>query len=72
MPEFLKLEYIKVSVGGGGGGGGRRSWHLQILVCVLQEIGFAHMRITEGVDSLLQLSGLLARLCLKVQPIPTS
>ena len=32
----------------------------------LQEIGYTHMRIVEGVDSLLQLSGLLARLCKKV------
>ena len=30
-----------------------------------QEIGYTHMRLTEGVDSQLQLSGLLARLCLK-------
>ena len=31
----------------------------------LQEIGYTHMRIAEGVDSLLQMSGLLARLCKK-------
>ena len=37
-------------------------------VCLVQEIGFTHMKICEGVASLLQLSGLLARLCLKVQP----
>lgn len=30
----------------------------------LQEVGFAHMRISDGVVSLLQLSGLLAKLCL--------
>ncbi|XP_064392063.1 replication factor C subunit 2-like [Halichondria panicea] len=37
----------------------------------IKEIGFTHMRIAEGVDSLLQLSGLLARLCLKSVPTPT-
>ncbi|XP_072044724.1 replication factor C subunit 2-like [Amphiura filiformis] len=31
----------------------------------IKEIGFTHMRIAEGVNSLLQLSGLLARLCQK-------
>ena len=34
----------------------------------LQEIGYTHMCIAEGVDSLLQLSGLLAKLCLKTHP----
>lgn len=29
----------------------------------LREIGFAHMRIGDGVNSRLQLSGLLAKLC---------
>lgn len=28
-----------------------------------QEVGFAHMRIADGVGTLLQLSGLLAKLC---------
>ncbi|XP_031559481.1 replication factor C subunit 2-like [Actinia tenebrosa] len=32
----------------------------------IKEIGYTHMRIVEGVDSLLQMSGLLARLCKKV------
>ncbi|XP_003384208.1 PREDICTED: replication factor C subunit 2-like isoform X2 [Amphimedon queenslandica] len=31
----------------------------------LKEVGYTHMRIIKGVDSLLQLSGLLARLCMK-------
>ena len=31
----------------------------------IKEIGFTHMRIVEGVNSLLQMSGLLARLCMK-------
>ncbi|EFJ29878.1 hypothetical protein SELMODRAFT_90486 [Selaginella moellendorffii] len=30
----------------------------------IKEVGFAHMRIAEGVGSLLQLTGLLAKLCL--------
>jgi replication factor C subunit 2/4 len=29
----------------------------------MQEIGFTHMRILEGVQTLLQLSGCIARLC---------
>lgn len=36
-----------------------------LLVSNVKEIGMCHMKIVEGVDSLLQLSGLLARLCLK-------
>lgn len=35
---------------------------------LFQEIGFTHLRIAEGVDSLLQLSGLVARLCKKAIP----
>ncbi|EDV22474.1 uncharacterized protein TRIADDRAFT_28707, partial [Trichoplax adhaerens] len=31
----------------------------------IKEIGFTHMRIVEGIDSLLQLSGLLSRMCIK-------
>jgi len=31
----------------------------------IKEIGYTHMRVAEGVDSLLQMSGLLARLCQK-------
>lgn len=34
----------------------------------LREIGFTHMRIADGVNSLLQLLGLLSRLCNKSQP----
>ena len=30
-----------------------------------QEIGYTHMKIAEGVNSLLQMAGLLARLCQK-------
>ena len=29
----------------------------------MQEIGFTHMRILEGVGTLIQLGGLMARLC---------
>ncbi|XP_069134240.1 LOW QUALITY PROTEIN: replication factor C subunit 2-like [Argopecten irradians] len=37
----------------------------------IKEIGYTHMRIAEGVSSLLQLSGMLARLC-KISAIPNS
>ena len=33
----------------------------------LQEIGFTHMRILEGVGTLIQLGGLMARLCKMVR-----
>ena len=29
----------------------------------IKEIGFCHMRVLDGLDSLLQLSGLIAKLC---------
>ena len=29
----------------------------------IKEIGFCHMRILDGLDSLLQLSGLIGKLC---------
>ena len=32
-------------------------------ICCLQEVGFCHIRISDGVNSRLQLSGLLAKLC---------
>lgn len=32
---------------------------------LFQEIGYTHMRIAEGIQTLLQMSGLLARLCRK-------
>ncbi|ELU17070.1 hypothetical protein CAPTEDRAFT_192756 [Capitella teleta] len=38
----------------------------------IKEIGFTHMKIAEGVDSLLQMSGLLARLCHKTVSPGTS
>lgn len=31
----------------------------------MQEIGYTHMKVAEGVNSLLQMAGLLARLCQK-------
>ncbi|XP_057717340.1 replication factor C subunit 2 [Corythoichthys intestinalis] len=34
----------------------------------IKEIGYTHMRIVEGVNSLLQLAGLVARLCNKTTP----
>ena len=55
LPEYMKLEFIKVC-------------NIPTLLCAdtdhtLQEIGFTHMRILEGVGTFLQLSGLMARLC---------
>ena len=41
----------------------RGTWDPRYISPPLQEIGFCHMRITEGVDSRLQLSGLLAKMC---------
>uniref|UniRef100_A0A665UCF5 Replication factor C subunit 2-like n=1 Tax=Echeneis naucrates TaxID=173247 RepID=A0A665UCF5_ECHNA len=34
----------------------------------IKEIGYTHMRVAEGVNSLLQMSGLLGRLCSKTLP----
>ncbi|XP_061758810.1 replication factor C subunit 2 [Nerophis ophidion] len=34
----------------------------------IKEIGYTHMRVTEGVNSLLQMAGLVARLCSKTTP----
>ena len=39
------------------------SGHLNDFTVPLQEIGFCHIRISDGVNSRLQLSGLLAKLC---------
>lgn len=36
-----------------------------LLSLVFQEIGYTHMKVAEGVNSLLQMAGLLARLCQK-------
>ena len=38
------------------------------LVCIAQEIGLTHMKTIQGMGSLLQMSGLLARLCKKNTP----
>ncbi|KAL4670013.1 hypothetical protein H8959_008567 [Pygathrix nigripes] len=45
-------------------------WHLgyspeDIIGNIFREIGYTHMKIAEGVNSLLQMAGLLARLCQK-------
>lgn len=56
MPEYTKLEYIKV-------------WFRYMpsrrspTNCISKEIGFTHMRILEGVGTIIQLAGLMARLC---------
>ena len=56
MPEYTKLEYIKV-------GSDLDCSHSQFLTALWQEIGFTHMRILEGVGTLIPLGGLMARLC---------
>uniref|UniRef100_A0A2D4NKP8 Replication factor C C-terminal domain-containing protein n=1 Tax=Micrurus surinamensis TaxID=129470 RepID=A0A2D4NKP8_MICSU len=38
----------------------------------IKEIGYTHMKIVEGVNSLLQMAGLLARLCQKTAAPTTS
>ncbi|MEQ2191854.1 hypothetical protein XENOCAPTIV_003476 [Xenoophorus captivus] len=38
-----------------------------IFLFLIQEIGFTHMRVAEGVNSLLQMAGLLGRLCKKMK-----
>ena len=55
MPEYTKLEYIKVCLNFNVKA--RRSNYCN------KEIGFTHMRILEGVGTLIQLAGLAARLC---------
>ena len=37
----------------------------RIASAAVQEVGFCHMRVEDGVNSRLQLSGLLAKLCKK-------
>ena len=37
--------------------------HALSFAAILQEVGFCHLRISDGVNSRLQLSGLLAKLC---------
>lgn len=41
------------------------SYYVCLSIFFFQEIGYAHMRIVQGTSSLLQLSGLLAKLCSK-------
>lgn len=38
-----------------------------LIILFIQEIGFTHMRILEGVGTLVQLGGLIARLCKMVR-----
>lgn len=63
MAEFLKLEFLRVRA--------HRAFFRGIDRSALpatQEIGFAHMRIVEGVGTLVQLSGLVARMCKVAMP----
>jgi hypothetical protein len=43
------------------------TFRLNMLKLCLQEIGFTHMRVLEGVGTLIQLAGLMARLCKQVR-----
>lgn len=61
MEEAVKLAFIKVSF-------------LKFIIdssvqvfAKLQEIGLTHQRIIEGLTTLLQMSGLLARLCMAAE-----
>ena len=42
-----------------------RLWRLTVFSLLAQEIGYTQMRILDGLGTLLQLSGLVARLCRK-------
>ena len=65
MAEYLKLEFIKVCVFCSDDCINCLCVYVCVCVCVVKDIGMTHLRLTEGMDSLLQLSGLLARLCSK-------
>lgn len=57
IPEYTKLEYIKV-------GNSVAEMFIRLTADrFMQEIGFTHMRVLEGVGTLIQLGGLMARLC---------
>ncbi len=58
LSEHAKLEFIKVKSPAVASLVGSTSRLLSV-----QEIGFTHMRILEGVQTYLQLSGCVARLC---------
>ena len=61
LSEYMKLEFIKVILS--------KSFFEEERELMGQEIGFTHIKILEGVGTLLQLSGLVARLC-KIQMDP--
>jgi hypothetical protein len=65
LPEYTKLEYIKV-----------KFYDCTIVLSPMcyQEIGFTHMRVLEGVGTIIQLAGLVARLCklVSLSVIPSS
>ena len=62
MPEYTKLEFIKVQPPVG-------ARFVDLLRSVYQEIGWTHMRVLEGVGTLVQLGGLMARLCKVVRSL---
>mmetsp|Transcript_12052 Transcript_12052/g.23212 ORF Transcript_12052/g.23212 Transcript_12052/m.23212 type:complete len:323 (-) Transcript_12052:149-1117(-) len=46
--------------------------HPKVLLAFIKEIGFTHMRISEGLDSKLQITGLLSRICMAATRIRVS
>ena len=67
MPEPMKLAYLKVCVVEWSWVCARAHMHSRTRP---QEIGFAHMRIADGVATPLQLMGLVSRLCCVSQGRP--
>ena len=65
MDESLKLDFVKVTRGRARARGRAHAHaraHARRAITV-QEIGFTHMRVLDGLDTLLQLTGLVAKLC---------
>lgn len=54
LPEYMRLEFIRVSEALEYSGAG---------ALTIQEIGWTHMRILEGVGTIVQLGAMIARLC---------
>lgn len=54
LPEYTKMQFIRVRI----------AKHTFLFHCkIFKEIGLCHVRIIEGVSTLVQLSGLIAKLC---------
>ena len=57
---FRVVKNFEGGASGGNGGGMEEYMKLEFI----REVGFTHMRAAAGVSSLLQLGGLVARLCM--------